>query len=804
MHPLDDVQSGQIVGDLAYAIDDGYRRLAWLARTPEAAADRPVWPDTLLHLSFARSPRLAPGFSRGQFASVEHYPTGVAAQPVGSSMLSYDWDLTHLTLSDVTGDPHGPGTLVPGPLSGAWQVGKDGDPGVRPQAGDLVLLTYQGDLWLNRLADAGERLPDDPLGAAGSYCKNEPDPGPTWVVGWGARGAAGLLDLPPDPVHTDARLTPWTATLLRAWSEIPYRPLGVFSAAELAPELSYLPPTFTPGNLEPVLERPFDGILELGGLTAVADAYASANTAVIVPSEPIADGRLWVAFEMPRDVADDAVVVQVTDDRENSWTVTETRALADGRTAMRFAPRAPDPVRRVRIDWWMGHRLGLFGLGGVGEAAVQARQARRDARALLAGVQQQAAMTQPQPAGTTTGQGARCLLQPGRLYRLDVGMTWSGRLYEQQEDGERTIVDTAFDQSAYGPGGGADPTTSRSYFIQTTHRSAPGGVVPAQGTPHLLALLLREQASFAPEMLLRHLAGYTPAQSEPFRFYDDPLQAHFRVAHIATLASAYGFDLRLGIRRVDAPGAEGEAQFPSSSVVKLALPELLGQADWKRYLAARGAPCAMPVPGATLEARTPLAPQAWYEVFVDVPRTGGGHGGRLPGTTFGTSRWRDPTDMLRGLGLGVMPTAASGDLAVQLPVGRLAEQSGRSDAVFQHALAQLGLDGWPVTDSPRTSLLWTRTGDGVWGIVGLLLESPEPVARPGRLDLSNLHGLDGALSTQVTVSDRTFSRLMFLADTPVVPAAPSTVTLDLQDRLTGSPVSGSLVVPAAPQFAAEP
>ena len=44
-------------------------------------------------------------------------------------------------------------------MTAAWQAGRDGDIGMRPQAGDLVLGTYTGDLFLGRLADGGAACP---------------------------------------------------------------------------------------------------------------------------------------------------------------------------------------------------------------------------------------------------------------------------------------------------------------------------------------------------------------------------------------------------------------------------------------------------------------------------------------------------------------------------------------------------------------------------------------------------------------------------------------------------------------------
>ena len=97
-------------------------------------------------------------------------------------MLKYEWSLTSLGLYDVTSNPAGAGTLVAGPMSAAWQAGKDGDMGQRPQAGDLVLLTYQGDLFLNRLADGGAELADDPFADAATACQRESHADAGWAV----------------------------------------------------------------------------------------------------------------------------------------------------------------------------------------------------------------------------------------------------------------------------------------------------------------------------------------------------------------------------------------------------------------------------------------------------------------------------------------------------------------------------------------------------------------------------------------------------------------------------------------------
>ncbi len=105
VHPLDDVQNSEVVGRLGFLVDDQFRRVGVMSA--DAASAPAVWPDTLLHLAFAVSPLLAAGYvakngAVEQYTGIDAYPTGVAAQPVGSDMLRYEWSLTSLGLYDVT------------------------------------------------------------------------------------------------------------------------------------------------------------------------------------------------------------------------------------------------------------------------------------------------------------------------------------------------------------------------------------------------------------------------------------------------------------------------------------------------------------------------------------------------------------------------------------------------------------------------------------------------------------------------------------------------------------------------------
>jgi hypothetical protein len=807
VHPLDDVRNGVPVGDLAFLIDDRFRRIGPLARDPQHVVS--VWPDTLLHLCFAVSPTLRGGFGTPQFTEIDAYPSGLAAQPVGSDMLRYEFALSSLGLFDVTADPHGAGTLVPGPLSAAWQVGRDGDPGIRPQAGDLVLLTYRGDLWLDRLADAGEGLPWDPMDAAGRACEPVPDAAVGWAVGLGAAPSAGRLVLPADPLSPDPTASRFTATLETGCSQFPGVPLGPGVAATLPPPYSYRvpasmavsPPVAVPG------ERSFHGTLDVGGVDGLGGQIIE-NVAALRPAEGIFDARLLLLYRSGVEFADPPRVAG--DGRP--WTPRSVM-LPGGDSALRYAP--PDgsvAVFTITVTWPPNGQLRLLGLGGVTQTARSAVSSRRNAHQAEAARQHAAAAAAPQQAGTPPGPAVRCLLEPGRLYRLDVDMTWSGFLYEQKEDGSIGLIAQQLDQDHYLPRGGGPAPMRRSYFFATTPRADAMSLPLSYGAPGYLALLHRQQDVFHPELLQRHLLGYTPGQSEQDRFFGDPLQAHFSAGHVTALAARYGFDLKLGLRQVDTPGADGDEQVLDPRWGPLLALSLLTLADRKRAELAATASCPVAPPGATLAAQRTLAPQAWYEVYVLA--TGAGGGGRLPGVTFRTSRWASPQEMLTALGFASPAGRPGGDVPVALPPASGAALADGSDADFEAALDALGLDGWPPADEPRTSVLWVPapadTAGPPWRLAGLLVECPEPIDRPGRCGPAGgwVHSAAGDTPLNLWRSDRTRSRLLLLCPAPVTLAAPPDGTpraaLQLPDALLGKTVSGWLQLPLQPAFGGDP
>ncbi|MEO6947848.1 MAG: hypothetical protein ABI150_15110, partial [Nitrobacter sp.] len=199
--PLDRLEGGQIVGQNAMLIDDKYQLLYQLWQSPEEA--QAVWPDALIALTFAFPPHLAAGCGGAQFPTIDQYPEGDRARPFGSNLLNYQWELRSLQLFDVTGDEYGPGTLVADELSAAWQAGRTGNPGTSTGPAELVLLDIKGTFFIDRMSDAGQSLPDDPIGALGSICRPDARARIGWTLGIDAVAQEELWRLPPEIVSAD-------------------------------------------------------------------------------------------------------------------------------------------------------------------------------------------------------------------------------------------------------------------------------------------------------------------------------------------------------------------------------------------------------------------------------------------------------------------------------------------------------------------------------------------------------------------------------------------------------------------------
>ena len=390
-------------------------------------------------------------------------------------------------------------------------------------------------------------------------------------------------------------------------------------------------------------------------------------------------------------------------------------------------------------------------------------------------------------------------------------MRWSGERYEA---GQTAAAESALDRDLYrgqpGVPGATTPTRRQLFFRTARKRTANPVPIGAAGYTDFV---FKHVNTFRPELLERYLAGYEPGQSEQFRFRNDPISAHFTQSHVAALADAYGFSISTAVRRVDRPGPEHEKPTLLLPIWSFGINrDFLPAVDKVRFDALSASLCVQPTPGSTATVNPELAPEAWYEVYVSA-NVDGASQGRLPGVTFRTSRWRNPQEMLAGLGFTVTapapPPAAEGVMAGDLAVDNAALGGGAvvvdDDHGFQNALADLGLEGWPVAEAPRQSRIWQPDGTGGWLFAGFMLESPEPVHRAGRLHFDGgALRLEGGppVSFDIRRRDRSGTRLLFLTSTPFpVPASPQRVLLILSSNR--GHVS-NVVLPSMPGFAEDP
>lgn len=825
-HPLERREGDRRLLNIALS-DDGYHAPTeedgaldrMLVPSADPAAAPVVWPDAILLLTFASAPRLAiPGMGAedAQFPAAAGYPEGQRPVPLGSDLLEYEWTLTGLALHEATQDGQ-PATPVPGPLSAAWLFGKFGDAGGQPEPAELALLTPERGVWLSRVPKGGAKLPHDPLKAQSTICQVSFPALPGWALGIAAEVAGTGYALPPEYLSPDplqsrlrATLTLWYGA--RGGTLRLVSPLTLDSALLLVPELGWTPPRLVPDALRE--ERDFAGWLDLGGVKrdAEQEEAGGVNGATLVPEEAIVAAEVWLRAAPGAEAG-----IQVRD-QAGAWPAPQVRLLPDGEAVLVFSASGRE-VTRIDIVWQPRTAVGFLGLVGITASARAAAAVREAARAAEAAALEEQAKPPPPEGYGATGKHARNILKPGKLYRLQVDMAWTGTLYQRAEDGGRVLASAQHvPQSEFRPNGPDKPreTTTRVVYFRTAPEP-PAPARPAAGAR--LFWLRREVSSFEPEMLERHLLGYEPAQAEEFRFRKDRLGAHFAVRHVAALAAAYGYTLGMELRRTDRPGPPDRLERMETAFVSFAGAHLAGEYAAQRIELAVSSPCVLPLPGTTLAGQAELAPRAWYDLRV-VVRKGDAVAGRLPGVTFRSSEWEGVADMMAALGFPTHgePGGHAGD--VELRDGAVAAPPllDGSDAAFDAALDRMGLGAWPRPAAARTSLLW-RLQDGAWLCLGALLDSPEPIERLRRCSVKEaVVVMGGPFATRPRLSvwrDRGGARLLVLADRPFRPVrtealgggAPPLLQLVATEGtvwpLPGVERTGSLVLPLQPAFAEE-
>jgi hypothetical protein len=862
LHPLDRLDAaGHRAGSLGVVTDDSYRTVSALVEDPARITDdMTVWPDAIVSLPFGIPPAINQATATTQFPAVGGPGALPAPLKIGSEMLHYNWRLDRLELVDVTDEADkfaGAGAFPAGQLAARWQVPRSG--GGPTDVSELLLFSTSPDLWINRLADAGAGLDGNPLQQAADICQRSVSATRGWAIGFLAGEDRPGFRLPPDPVSSNP-LQSRVEAHLHHFGVNAARAAVALDDASALPEPYSLDPAWLVAWPAPAdVKRQFDGHIVAPNLhwldgrplnELMQGGYPFAGQQIRLDlSEAIVEGLLVVIADRHLfDIREDFIGLRIFDDTGAEWYQPELVAVPTGQTAGLFhAPHAKS-VRQLIVGYPVGTALGVAGLGGVTIGALAAAAAENKAIADETQRLLQAAAAGPKtsPAGNAPHQ--RAILDPGRLYRIDIDMVWAGEISKQNESGQIVSVESiAFDDptkktAKYNPkGGAADSPTLRRLFFRTTPKPV-AREVPKYGHVLFNTWLQSRQDVFQPEMLQRYLAGYDPTQSEQFRFCDDPLRAHFLQDHVAALAKVYDFDLQVAVRRVDRPG-------PAYASPLLMTPDwsfatdrsFLGEVDKVRYDYALASMCKVPAPGATATVNPPLEPEALYDIHVLAKSLKPAFAdGALPGVTFHTSRWRSPPDMLAGLGLvtagqPAIATVVTGDLTITNPAALAPAVLEGDDQAFQNALLGLGVDGWPVTEAPRLSRLWVPVDGGGWRFAGLMIESPEPIHRPGRFELDGLSlemgNAGAAIRFDVRRRDRAGARLIYLSATPFqvvtreriafgrwpFPAPPDqrfprfrsiTPTLVLKGRslLLGAVtnLSGALVIPAVPAFSEDP
>lgn len=874
LHPLDRLNAAGVrEGSLGVLTDDSYRVLAHLVENPtQITDDMRVWPDAMVSLPFAIPPEIKKPDAGAQFPGVVGPDATPPPSKIGSEMLYYKWRLDKLELVDVTNeaDPMtGTGTRPEGQLAARWQVPRGSTGG--GDISELVLFSTSPDLWVNRLADGGEGLPGKPLQQAADICNRQVMPEAGWAIGLLADQESAGFRLPPELVsqnplvsRVEARMHHFGVT--PNWKLIPLdevftlpQPFSLDVASLIAwPQPEEIKHEFLGYIIAPNL-RWLTG-LDIDELIHRESPFACQQINLDL-SELITEGLLvLVADRELFNISEDFFGLRIFDDLGHEWINPDLLSVPTGETAGLYQAPTTAPVSQLRITYPLGTQLGVVGIGGItisaSAAALAENKAIQDEIARLV----DAAAAGPKTDPTTNFPHQRAILEPGRLYRLDIDMVWSGEMFKQDEKGNVIPVKggSKADQKFYTPKGSTkQEPTKRSLFFKTTPKPEAHVVVPYGKSecsiPYeisYISWLFKKQDVFQPEMIERYLSGYEPNQSEEFRFCDDPLRAHFRHDHVQALAKAYGFTILVDVQRVDRPGpayAEPLVMAPEWSFATN--PIYLSNVDQLRYGYSVASNCDVPTLGSTATIKPPLEPEAWYDLhllakadndraFLD---------GRLPGVTFRTSRWRTPQEMFSGLGFTTVsestaavmagsPAVIVGDLVIVQPAALGPAVTEDDDQAFQNALLALGIEGWPVTDVLRLSRLWIPGTSEGWLFAGLMVESPEPIHRPGRVELNSLTldmgNAGSAIRFDIRRRDRSGSRLIYLTATPFTVVTRESITdgrwpflPHFEDRhqpqyrmitpqlvlkakanldKVSTNISGFLVIPPVPSFSEDP
>lgn len=757
-----------------------------------SADDAPtVWPDVVPILQFDLGPNLA-----NLTSSFKGADSPQGSGETGNDKLRYTHYLNSVELWRVDGIP----ALQSTDLEAAWQQPKQaeigtGGAGNPAGARELALLTYRSDMWAHRRGDgAADTAPGvDPVAATATACRVSHSASPGWALGDLAQPSATGWTLPAAP-EPGTHISRFSATVtMKPWGR--GLPLSEAGMASIIPAQF----TFRAGAIIPVDPITVEGRVFAAGLglpmirsyQPLVESWKAlgvdeAISLTVVADTSLREAQLWVILDNAfGELVDQITIVDI--DSGADWLYTNAADLPDGRRRVGYT--APTTTRGARLGYPLLQGITILGLHGTSwDGFNDAKAAAKSAAASANTVDQH--NTAPPPFRTPLK------LDPDALYMVRVATQTAGQTEEGTKQG---TAPTLFPDNP-------EHEEVQAFFFRTAKLPPPGEVVVHHPAVPELAWqeYAWEQAVFKTDYLARYLKSYTPSDRAEHWYLTDDLVANFDVDHVDQLAGLYGYRLDLQCHRTDGPPSSATNPAPWLVVLDPAVWQDLIDTDvldslGQRYLTIDTAhSCPVPKSGASLKASTEdLQPLATYQLNVAVmPNHVEGEpdpppADPLPGIIFSTSRYRNPNDQLADLGFGSPPGAPHGHLSVA-PAALAAPRF--SDAALAAALGAFGMEGWPLPTAGRTSLLWTTD---TRNLAGVLVESPEPLARTNRLDVTGLQ-VNG-VNFGGRYGDSSQCRYLFTPPAPLViaPAQPVTLTLAYTDAGTAKAATCTTTSPAA-------
>lgn len=391
---------------------------------------------------------------------------------------------------------------------------------------------------------------------------------------------------------------------------------------------------------------------------------------------------------------------------------------------------------QFQVPTWTFGDVALVALCGVSMEAAIAQQADSDHRKSL-----QELLGQMVAAVTDNKPTHKVYLEPNTTY--EVRAEWQYQGFRPSTPGEE-------------PG----PTATGSWINASRpermrFQTAPFGLAtapapvqsssldvdPAQGGPGY------DERTFDPRGIGRYVTQVQPQAESAPHFLDDHVGFWFMVDHLEPLVSKYDRLLQVKVLHtrpaagslsptdVHTPGAVHVLDVTLSVAWRVDTLSWF-PADYRLVEATRnncvgGAPA---LGSAAVSVLADLQPATEYDLLLNAaPKVVNAHPEvAIARSHFRTSRYRNPGELLRGLGFGA-------SLGFMNPIDAIAVAALPSSALkigdtqLDAALTTLGLDPWPLPAGPRTTAIWLPpvAADKPWRLAGILLECDEPIFRPG-------------------------------------------------------------------------